>query len=59
MSAYRKEIIGIRVEIENIEGAFKLSQNRNARDIHSIITDLQENDQRKLAEEMKKHYPKL
>ena len=59
MSAYLKEIIGIRIEIESMEGAFKLSQNRNTKDFSAILSDLEEQDQLKLASEMKKHYPKL
>lgn len=59
LSAYRKEIIGIRVEIETLEGAFKLSQNRNQQDIESILTDLNESGQTELAAEMKRHHPKL
>lgn len=59
ISAYLKEIIGICIEIESIEGVFKLSQNRNEQDITSILADLNERGEVELAKEMKKHHPKL
>lgn len=37
---YLNEIVGIRIEVNKIEAAFKLSQNRSEKDFHSIIEDL-------------------
>ena len=37
---YRKEIIGFRIESFSIEGARKLSQNRNAKDFERILDEL-------------------
>lgn len=55
IQAYMKEIVGYRIEIQQFEAAFKLSQNRNDVDFDRIIADLNErtsNDQQ-LAQAMK------
>lgn len=55
IDAYLQEIVGYRIEIQQLEAAFKLSQNRNEVDFNRIITDLNTrnaNDQQ-LAESMK------
>lgn len=41
IDSYKNEIIGFRLIVEKIEAAFKLSQNRNKRDHHAIIEDLE------------------
>lgn len=55
IEAYMKGIVGYRIEIQQLEAAFKLSQNRNEVDFYRIIADLNErtsNDQQ-LAQAMK------
>jgi transcriptional regulator len=55
IDAYMQEIVGYRIEIQQLEAAFKLSQNRNEVDFNRILTDLNTgtaNDQQ-LAEAMK------
>ncbi len=55
IEAYMKEIVGYRIEIQQLEAAFKLSQNRNEVDFNRILADLNErtsNDQQ-LAQAMK------
>lgn len=54
ITAYKKEIIGIRVKIASIKGAFKLSQNRNEKDIQAILNDNSSNP--KLCSAMRKQY---
>jgi transcriptional regulator len=56
ISAYKKEIVGIRVKIDSIKGAFKLSQNRNKEDLQAILNDNSSNP--KLCSTMLKHYKK-
>ncbi len=41
VDSYKIEIIGFRLEVTKIEGAFKLSQNRNETDSMAIISDLE------------------
>ena len=56
IDAYMREIIGYRIEIQQLEAAFKLYQNRNEVDFNQILDDLNartSNDQQ-LAEVMKK-----
>lgn len=55
IDSYLQEIIGYRIEIQELEAAFKLSQNRNEVDFNRILEDLNtrtSNDQQ-LAEAMK------
>lgn len=55
INSYMQEIVGYRIEIQELEAAFKLSQNRNEVDFNRIIADLNtgnSNDQQ-LAEAMK------
>jgi transcriptional regulator len=55
IDSYMQEIVGYRIEIQQLEAAFKLSQNRNEVDFNRIIADLNtrtSNDQQ-LAEAMK------
>ncbi len=55
IDSYLKEIVGYRIEIQELEAAFKLSQNRNEVDFNRILADLNSrtsNDQQ-LAEAMK------
>ena len=54
IDSYMNEIVGYRMEIQQLEAAFKLSQNRNEVDFNRIIDDLntRTNDQQ-LAEAMK------
>ncbi|MGV3612429.1 MAG: FMN-binding negative transcriptional regulator [Fluviicola sp.] len=55
IDAYMQEIVGYRIEIQHLEAAFKLSQNRNETDFNRILDDLNTrntNDQQ-LAEAMK------
>jgi transcriptional regulator len=55
IDSYMQEIVGFRIEIQQVEAAFKLSQNRNEVDFNRIIDDLNSrtsNDQQ-LAEAMK------
>ncbi|WP_430403930.1 FMN-binding negative transcriptional regulator [Fluviicola sp.] len=55
IDAYMQEIVGYRIEIQQLEAAFKLSQNRNEVDFNRILADLNTgtvNDQQ-LAEAMK------
>lgn len=40
VDSYIQEIVGFRIEIQSLEAAFKLSQNRNEVDFNRIITDL-------------------
>lgn len=55
INAYMQEIVGYRIEIQQLEAAFKLSQNRNEVDFNRILADLNTgtvNDQQ-LAKAMK------
>lgn len=55
INSYMQEIVGYRLEIREVEAAFKLSQNRNEVDFKRILDDLNtrtSNDQQ-LAEAMK------
>lgn len=55
ITAYMQEIAGFRLEIRDVEAAFKLSQNRNETDFNRILDDLDtrtSNDQQ-LADAMK------
>lgn len=55
LNDYLAEIVGIRIEIKKIEAAYKLSQNRNNKDFHSIIEDLQKDSNNDaLVKQMKK-----
>ncbi len=56
IESYKTEIVGFSFEIESIECAFKLSQNRNETDFHRITNDLEQGNfsQQMLASEMKK-----
>ena len=56
ITSYLPEIIGIRLKVLKLEGAFKLSQNRSEKDIHAIIADNSHNPE--LCTAMKKHYKK-
>lgn len=51
-----KGIVGFKIKVEEIEAAYKLSQNRNQEDYHRIIDKLEEGEDYnslKIAEEMK------
>lgn len=55
IDSYMQEIVGYRIEVQELEAAFKLSQNRNEVDFNRILDDLNtrtSNDQQ-LAEAMK------
>jgi len=54
IDSYLPEIIGVRLKVLKMEGAFKLSQNRSEKDLHSIIADNSHNPE--LCAAMKKHY---
>jgi transcriptional regulator len=57
---YLKGIVGFRMEIEKIEGKWKLSQNRNEEDFKNIIAELEKlNDvnANEVAAAMKSHNP--
>jgi len=58
IQGYLREIVGIRLIVDHMEGAYKLSQNRNQKDFDSIITDLNQHDRTDLANTMKTNYPK-
>jgi transcriptional regulator len=52
-----KAIRGFKIEVVNMEGAWKLSQNRNEKDHQAIIEELQKSDDpgaQEIAKEMKK-----
>lgn len=53
--AYMQEITGYRIEMQQVEAAFKLSQNRNEVDFHHILADLSSGSStdQQLAEAMK------
>lgn len=55
IDSYIQEIVGFRIEIQSLETAFKLSQNRNEVDFNRIITDLntRTSTDQQLAEAMK------
>jgi transcriptional regulator len=55
IESYKSEIVGFSFEIESIECAFKLSQNRNETDFQRIVADLEKGSlqQQLLASEMK------
>jgi len=55
IETYMKEIVGYRIEIQELEAAFKLSQNRNEVDFNCILADLNTRtpNDRQLAESMK------
>lgn len=55
IEAYLQEIVGYRIEIQQFEAAFKLSQNRNEVDFNRILADLniRTSNDRQLAEAMK------
>lgn len=56
-----KSIVAFEIEINTIENVFKLSQNRDRESYHHIMDKLasQEEDGRKIAEEMRKREEKL
>jgi transcriptional regulator len=52
-----KGIVGFKIKVQEIQAAYKLSQNRNEEDYHNIIDQLQKDENlnsRQLAETMKK-----
>lgn len=55
LQVYLKDIVGFRLEMEELEAAFKLSQNRNQIDFERIVDDLKagKESDRALAEAMK------
>lgn len=53
---YLQHITGFHIQAERTEAAFKLSQNRNAKDFAAILAELQKRHPA-LAEEMQKYYP--
>jgi transcriptional regulator len=46
-------IVGIEIELTRLEGKFKLSQNKDARDIEGAVQGLQAQDKHPLAEQMR------
>jgi transcriptional regulator len=56
-----KAIVAFEVEVESIENVFKLSQNRDQKSYQNIISRLsnQDNDSKKIADEMKKREEEL
>ena len=56
IEAYMQEIVGYRLEIQQLEAGFKLSQNRNEIDFNRILSDLdtRTSNDRELAQAMKK-----
>ena len=60
VSQMLKGVTGFELNIESIQGNFKLSQNRNAEDYKNIISHLEqsgESNSMKVADEMKKRKP--
>lgn len=55
IEAYMQEIVGYRLEIQQLEAGFKLSQNRNEIDFNRILSDLdtRTSNDRELAQAMK------
>ena len=55
IESYMKEIVGYRIELNKVEAAFKLSQNRNEVDFNRILDDLSTGnpEEKQLAEVMK------
>ncbi|MEH7344760.1 FMN-binding negative transcriptional regulator [Bacillus sp. JJ1532] len=52
-----KAIVGFKIKVQEVQAAFKLSQNRNEEDYHNIVEKLQEEENlnsQQLAEVMKK-----
>jgi transcriptional regulator len=45
-------IVGIEIELTRLEGKFKLSQNKDARDVEGAARGLQAQDKQPLAEQM-------
>ncbi len=58
IQGYLREIVGVRLMVDHMEGAYKLSQNRNQKDFNSIINDLNQQQQTDLAATMQTNYPK-
>lgn len=56
IQGYLQHITGFRITARRTEAAFKLSQNRNAKDFEAIIAQLQKRHPA-LAQEMLKYYP--
>jgi len=57
VNAQMKGILGFTIEVTEIKGKWKLSQNRNDEDFKRVIAELQkldEYDSKRIAEEMKK-----
>ncbi len=54
ITEYLEEIVGIRLKVVKMEGAFKLSQNRNKKDLEAIVNDNSSNPA--LCKAMLKHY---
>ena len=55
VEAYIREIVGYRLEIQQLEAGFKLSQNRNEIDFNRILANLdtRTSNDRELAQAMK------
>ena len=54
-------LVGFDIKISSVEAAYKLSQNRTAKNFHNIITQLEkrsDHDSHAVADEMKKRTPK-
>lgn len=62
---YNREVqglVGIEIQIENVEAAFKLSQNRHQKDYENIIQQLRKSkneNARRIADLMEKHAPEF
>ena len=57
VNAQMKGILGFTIEVTEIKGKLKLSQNRNDEDFKRVIAELEkldEYDSKRIAEEMKK-----
>ena len=56
LKAHLKGIVGFRMSIDKVEACYKLSQNRNDKDFHNVISHLEQNDDtpsKNVAAEMK------
>ena len=49
-----QQIVGVQIEIQNLIGKFKLSQNRSEQDIRNVASAYQQNGQSQLSELMLK-----
>jgi transcriptional regulator len=54
-------IVGFDIRVEEVQAAYKLSQNRNEESYHNVVAHLDQGDElsRKVASEMKERAPQL